>query len=425
MSHLDFALRLNSPAFASGAPGEEETRFVHRGQHPRRFPIGPGGDGIRIPTLRGVLRFWFRAKEGHRELRDLADREGEIFGSTEHGQGLRIVPRGESAWEPEPVRAGQGTGKAYLGYGPLAYRDGSFTSEHKHSVRWAVPAGTDFSFRAIGTDEQLEELLRTLALLHLFGGVGARSRRGWGSVAVGAQGLPRAAKGESLDRWLQRFLERAWPPGEVPSPWQVTGRPRYSAFSRHTLVYRTPAEAGYEAIFEAFHRRFRATRLWWTRPGSPSDIARADHDLERCDARADGRDALTGVPRRLAYGLPYAPASRQGEWEIDYRKVPGPRRDPDGEPVSKKETTARRASPLLLKVLPIATNRCVGVALLLDATFFGDPDAEIGADGKVLTQPPPDTSAIRAFLEHEEPRGGRRKRPWKRIPLPGETEEAP
>lgn len=402
---IDFTVRFVSPAFVGGAGSRvADTQLEHQGRKPRHVRLGPDGDGLRVPSLRGVLRFWFRAKEGSRfaSTTDLARAEAGIFGSTDHGQGVRIVPRGQSEWRPIPLTDSAGGAKAYLGYGPLNYQSGEVTSRHRMAFRDAIPEEADFRFRAFGRPAQLEELRRCLTLLHLFGGLGARSRRGWGSVAIDGIGMPPVAapaNQEAIVRWFQDRLGTVWPDD---SPLALTKLPDYSCFSDSTAIRVTDVvvDGSYEDVFELFYRRFEATRLWRPRSAPRCKTAVDDHDLERSDALGH---ALTGVPLRLAFGLPYSPSSRNDGWRIEYQ----------GRGPGNVEIT-RRSSPLLLKVLRVGDGKLCGVALHLAARFFGQRGVEVGAKGKPNRRPAPATTAIDDYL-----------RAWPSVPLPPVTKGSP
>jgi CRISPR-associated protein Cmr1 len=418
---LDFSLKLVTPAFLAGAmekdldAAEVESLGVRAGDTPPRHRvIGPQGDGLRVPSLRGVLRFWFRAKEalvGDDEIDELKQREAAIFGSTECGQGLRIVPVAIPDWIPAPIEAGTASAESYLGYGPLNYRrrpgGGSGASSYnKSSHRDAIPAGTTFGFRAFGSARQIAELKKCLILLHLFGGVGARSRRGWGSIAVEAEFLAGMILERAAKSYFPQLLEAVWG-REVPSgrrPGGLATNPRHTAFSQAAQVwvsdgfsFGTP-EKPYLAVFMAFFERFQKTRLWRVQGSTPCPLAKKDHDGEAADA---GAGTLTYVPKRVAFGLPYHPQSRVPggavRWEIAYRGRPR------GSVADSKEDITRRASPLFLKVIPGSDGRLSGVALYLPGHFFGRDGFEIAAESTPGTLPPPDGEAILDFLKFPEP----------------------
>lgn len=373
---LEFKLKLVTPAFIAGAMAQDvQTTLHHRGRKPRRRVIGRNSDGLRVPSLRGVLRFWFRAKEGL--MAELAEREARIFGGTEVGQGVRLIPMGQSSWSPEKIVVSAGGAKAYLGYGPLNFVQGEgFSSENKFSFRGAIPAGTEFSFTALGSRRQIEELRCCLLLLHLFGGVGSRSRRGWGSVEVRGEFVPAPNPGEGLEEWISRVLEQVWPEAQE-RPSGRASQPAFSAFSAGTSIRAFHLPAGSpDQVLQGFYDAFRATRLYNRHnPSMSPKVAQNDHALEWNDADP-AQAAITGVPQRIAFGLPYAatmairtPRERSIQYEGRHAGT----------------AIVRRSSPLFLKVLPGPGAGCSGIALFLQSDFFGRSGTRIGAERKTGT----------------------------------------
>ncbi len=144
-----------------------------------------GADGqtpeLRAPSIKGAMRFWWRALNGHLVIKDdetgnwdyseLQKREGEIFGDTEHGKSKIIV----RVMNPPPW-------------------DGYNYSPTPHNPRFrksAFEPGVDFSLKVSLTKNLSFEdgstfLLKQLAELFLItatlGGFGGRTRRGFGTI---------------------------------------------------------------------------------------------------------------------------------------------------------------------------------------------------------------------------------------------------
>jgi len=315
----------------------EEVFRYHRGKPVIRRIIGPGGDGLRIPSLRGVLRFWFRSMYPGKDLVEFKTEEARIFGDTAHGQGLRIIPFGQSPQDWKPIiisakycltdevldtlktsmgeDAGEviprlkqlknrifiskkelekslqktlsrplfkklkreivyqaeiiGTAAVYLGFGPLMMKSGEATSYHNSGERKAIPSGVRFYFRAYGNEQQIGVLVKCLRLLHLFGGVGSRSRRGWGSVAVEIlepvdSFLPEWKSGMNILEWFKEAFDSVW---DAQTVFPDVDPPDYSAFSKNTRIFISQsswkwAEDTYTQVFKYFYRAFRKVRIY-------------------------------------------------------------------------------------------------------------------------------------------------------------------
>lgn len=173
MKRLECQLELLTPAFLGG-------------HEPRKLDeITP----IRPHSVRGLLRWWFRAAAAtllwplddtpqarERVISELRRVESAIFGSTKQSSTLMVLPPevDRLRWGPYHVPdAKRSPGLRYLGYGlfedrvPEAISPGAFTL-------------------ALGLRRELKsvpELLgATLWLWTALGGLGARSRRGFGSL---------------------------------------------------------------------------------------------------------------------------------------------------------------------------------------------------------------------------------------------------
>ncbi len=169
MSWTRLALQVRTPLFG----GDDPTR--------------DGGSPARVPSIRGALRFWFRAvAAGHgvSDLRQLWQAEEDIFGSTNTPSPVKLrVPK-------QPTASGRGSkpnwatterhgfdGAQYLlGQGLWDYNDGL--------RRGYVPPGEPFSLDiCFSRCEQVNSrfMLALWAWL-TYGGLGARTRRGFGQL---------------------------------------------------------------------------------------------------------------------------------------------------------------------------------------------------------------------------------------------------
>lgn len=130
-----------------------------------------GADGatpeFRAPSIKGAMRFWWRAISGHLRLAELKEKEGLIFGDTNS--------RSLFTLRVEDVRVQKGKKK------PTPHR--SFEQEcilegSTFKVSLAVPVET--------TDWNLEKCKALFELTCLLGDFGKRARRGMGSIDITA-----------------------------------------------------------------------------------------------------------------------------------------------------------------------------------------------------------------------------------------------
>jgi CRISPR-associated protein Cmr1 len=127
-----------------------------------------GADGItpelRPPSIKGALRFWWRALNGHLPLEELKKMEGEIFGSTEK----------QSKFKMSFIK------KDFLTTTekPLPHKERSFTKE-------AIRTKEVFQLTFRCQNEAIATIIKNLfPLCCVLGGFGGRARRGFGSVKI-------------------------------------------------------------------------------------------------------------------------------------------------------------------------------------------------------------------------------------------------
>src|ERR1022692_1467277 len=162
----DLGLRAVTPAFLG--------RFDTDDPEPAAIPFP-------VPSLRGVLAYWLRALAGAHvgnATGRLHDVESAVFGSatTEHGGG------------PSPIqlrgaRVRLTTLAADLAPDGVRYLMGPGLTA-KEPPRCMVPGPVELRIRNLGTPAHADMFLAALWALRAFGGVGARTRRGFETLAI-------------------------------------------------------------------------------------------------------------------------------------------------------------------------------------------------------------------------------------------------
>lgn len=172
MSWTTLTLRVQTPLFGGDDPQS------HRTDSP-----------IRVPSIRGVLRYWFRAVAGGHGITgkgQLWKEEKAVFGSTDHPSPIQLRVSGS------PPAAGKGTkptwtggenwgnqfhGAQYLlGQGLWHFRTGLT----RPFVKPGDTVGLDIRFSDSDTVNQ--RFLLALWAWLTYGGLGARTRRGFGQL---------------------------------------------------------------------------------------------------------------------------------------------------------------------------------------------------------------------------------------------------
>lgn len=284
---------------------------------------------IRAPSVKGALRFWYRATALARlgSLEKVKEAEKRLFGSTDKGQAAFLMTvtadnvNMTEAHSPWPY-----TGSTYLGYGLVSRAKESGRVE---TQRQAVKQGVRFTVKLVFrptadyTPEDVQDIRKALTALGLFGGLGSRSRRGFGSVSL------RSLRLNGEDLWSQ-----------PESPEQL--RDKIQSFLDLDLPNKPEGEPEYTAFSE---------RMKWTVFGCEQDPLKLLDEVgthlmqyrgsERFAGDARSLAALSGNgrgshPARVVFGLPHNYYFKEDKTKYEI----------SGE----KSVCERRASPLFIHV---------------------------------------------------------------------------
>ncbi|MCB1764866.1 MAG: type III-B CRISPR module RAMP protein Cmr1 [Candidatus Competibacteraceae bacterium] len=193
-------------------------------------------DSVRPPSIKGALRFWWRALNWGRFLREdgtvtvalkhLHQKEAYLFGSAADepgsGQGrflLRVSHQPRIALET--VWPQNNTGSGYLGYGLMATND----KPHREGLKEGTDFCLELRFKPGTPPADIDALTATLRTWSLFGGLGSRARRGFGSVTL----LKLNDQDERLDQSAYEAAARRI----LTTAAEVEAFPPYTAFNRH------------------------------------------------------------------------------------------------------------------------------------------------------------------------------------------------
>lgn len=157
---------------------------------------------LRPPSIKGAMRFWWRAMNAGLPLAELKKREGELFG-TSSGDGKKsavlisvknvsrvavssdlpvhkVIPQSYTDRKTGQIRKDFLDSTKFFAYGKTP-------STGQNQEPWAkyLPVGTNFtiSFYSFKKDK-LVESVTTFMLLEHFGGIGGKSRNGYGSFRI-------------------------------------------------------------------------------------------------------------------------------------------------------------------------------------------------------------------------------------------------
>jgi CRISPR-associated protein Cmr1 len=147
---------------------------------------------LRSPPFKAALRWWWRVLFGAQYGADIFTQESKLFGSTDGASKVRIEINGAGLM-PQKKDTFNGTrinvvskGKPfkidiidYLAYGLYDYD----RQQHKNVYRRNhFSAGARFGINIYAPSDKKDEVAACLQALFAFGGVGSRSRNGFGSL---------------------------------------------------------------------------------------------------------------------------------------------------------------------------------------------------------------------------------------------------
>jgi CRISPR-associated protein Cmr1 len=335
---------------------------------------------LRPASIKGALRFWWRAlmwSRGLNSISDLRAKEIALFGGSEVGQSkvlltLRfeqqsnLIPK-DSVLNSEGDSSNKnvvGKGALYLGYGLMDAFDGKSTKAGR-LTRPCIAAPLEFDMTVLfspGTKEQdTQDVCDALKLFGLCGGLGSRSRRGYGSLTlktlVGAEPwvAPRTIQ-EYIRALKCLFISKANHSDEMLPAWTA-----FAPSCSKVLLLQDDLVPPLEMLSK-IGRDFVFFRSWGHN-GRVLDEQREgnfkfDHDLMKLSARE-----RNGHPKRIVFGLPQ-----------NYGKGPESKVEPDG--------FDRRASPLFFHIHQTSKEDApLGILIFLPSRFLDIGNDKISVGG--------------------------------------------
>ncbi len=150
---------------------------------------------LRAASFKGMLRFWWRALYGASDFKELKKREAALFGSPERKSQITLTIDLPTEYEKVKVKGGFPNGKKieirsskspnpfsinildYLAYGCYEWKDKKIYYIKEH-----IKPGTVFQFTLYCSKDQKEIIATTFEAFLTYGGIGARSRNGFGCL---------------------------------------------------------------------------------------------------------------------------------------------------------------------------------------------------------------------------------------------------
>lgn len=324
---------------------------------------------IRGTSIRGQLRFWWRATIGQRyeTPEELAQAEGEIWGTTEKASAVKV----KVTKTDKLSYRNHDKDYEFSRYSPEQYALFS-AKQNKNNV-----AKEGFTFNLeIAWEKRIEseDVLTALKAWVNFGGIGARTRRGCGSLYC-----PDLSPSELEDKDILEWLETNF--GEYLNSSKTCPWPTMA----HTILT-TPSSStdnlkawkNVITLYQKFRQGKNVGRnpgqsRWpgrsrWPEPDAIRRIANTAHPNHRPNTNKP-----SGCFPRAAFGLPIITKFKDEKH--------GDPEQTELYPVFNDKKKDRMASPLILKPLAVSSQKGFPIAIQLRAPL---PEAlELKGKGKI------------------------------------------
>ncbi|MCD6460471.1 type III-B CRISPR module RAMP protein Cmr1 [bacterium] len=320
--------------------------------------------GITPASVKGALRFWWRALNWGRirdnkgsdaeALRALHKEEGELLGSVGNsekggivgGQGrffLRVTLKNEQKWQERGLI---NWAKYLLGQG---FRDGLLRNALLGDLYLTCVLKPKIS------QEQSKQLMDAILALGMFGGLGARARKGFGALAI--QSLKISDEEKKIPQNKNDYIGFVKKLAEKYSWKLIKEKPPFTAFCAETRIDVSVSGTNPMGLLDEIGKEQQLYRSWG-RNGKVNGIEaernfEEDHDLVL--GVINGKEPKT-LPKRIVFGLPHNYYFSSANSGVDI--------------APKEESRTRRASPLFIHVHQFTDNSSVLIQSLFPATFL-------------------------------------------------------
>lgn len=344
---------------------------------------------LRPASFKGVLRFWYRALalglgQYNGKWENVCDAESRLFGSTSAGQAQVLLSMEVlSAVKEIPKLTKIEGGFAYLaGQGLTKYiKDAGMVTQ-----RSAIAPGARFVVTCLfrkHDDKDVDAVRNSLIAVGLLGGLGARTRRGFGSLT-----LEKLERTKGATR-ATSTVEASWMLDDIPQTLRaflptnplLSKSIEYTAISTDSRFILLPGNAGESAeqLLERVGRAFLQYRSYG-RNGKAAGMQalqwfRRDHDEMLKVAKREVRSGRQVVaPARAVFGLPhnyhFSSMGKSGNVDI------------------QGESEQRRASPLFFHFHQPAEGPPTAILAFLPAQFSPSNRLKLNQDDHLVVPLP-------------------------------------
>jgi len=302
---------------------------------------------IRVQSIRGHLRFWWRTFQKCESAQELFEKEEKIWGSTKQASSVKM----RVSIERTGVKFIYYREKEnpYLPKYVIFPLNNTKNDKEQHINSFTLMKDIKFNLYLtyLKKDRDRDEILTSLKLWLLFGGIGARTRRGMGSLSC--PDLTGWKNKNDVEEWLKRkmptsktFENRGWP----------------NLFGARLLITEkklNPSSDDTILIWKQWIRQYEKFRQYRV---NKKDLSRLDpygiSTWPEANAIRSGNPSDLFFPR-AAYGLP-----------IMFHFKNNPRFNSQLHP-NMKNKTDRWASPVIIKTFKISAGTYLKICLKLNS----------------------------------------------------------
>lgn len=358
---------------------------------------------LRAPSIKGAMRFWWRALALERlgSFSKVHEDESRIFGSTiaDVGQSrvhLRLILPENVVQYSDPILKyadGEpvGPGARYLGYGIVEAREGQLL---RSCLKYPFDGTLSILIKNGTVEDDIKSIAAALIAMGFFGGLGSRSRKGYGSfnlkeLKLGDEVLFKTPKDpEELKLGIESLFRdygiKAYP-----------DLPPYTAYSKYTRIDIADKGADPLRLLNSVGEAMQMYRSWGRNGKVNGKTAernfRFDHDLALEAIRTKVKDH----PCRVVFGLPHNYYFSSYNFSSHRGKV-------DVKPAKHE----RRASPLFIHIQELTNGQYAAVTTIMPSEFL-----PAGENIKVNNSSIPQNAnfkVIHDFLDSKDGSGGPR-----------------
>lgn len=369
---------------------------------------------IRGSSIRGHLRFWWRALRGNSNgstITAMREKENSIWGSTKVPSQVKISVNVTN--KGTKFQATNSRGKQIEDVGAMNSKDAYVTfplrlttaERRAHIAPASLTENIQFSVVLEYPDSVKDEVEAALWAWQTFGGIGARTRRGMGTIeCIQVDKDPLVLQSANdFQKSISENLKKWIVPGAFPE-----GVPHVSPRLKYKLTSIQNDNTGIEALRNIIdqYKRFRQSRPdAEENPRNPGRSHWPEPDLVR--AYFPGRTfrhpiahRVRGKAPRAVFGLPII---------IHFRDYPNGLQDPDETTIQGVDGIDRLASPLIIRPTHLSSG-FAGMAVLLEWDTvkaedepYTPPGGLAVVDGRNTVLYNPSTRLTPADASHIEP----------------------